>query len=170
MFWRFSLPFTNEISNIFRYKQVVRGQPFYFWCRTGRAGWYGVPMTFFDPFIHHEFSFFLSMILRNAIKEILGEPKDTCRESFILFDKERTNLESTPREVAGQKKIYHCSEMEAVINDCQQVAPYIEYCVHFQLYDKFLHEGSSSIQFAKFWKDNQTSGDFVPPVSWKKEI
>ena len=38
------------------------------------------------------------------------------------------------------------------MNDCQQVAPYIEYCVHFQLYDKFLHEGSSSIQFAKFKK------------------
>ena len=86
-------------------------------------------MTFFDPFIHHEFSFFLSMILRNAIKEILGEPKDTCKESFILFNKERTNLESTPREVAGQKEIHHCSEMEAVMNDCQQVAPYIEYCV-----------------------------------------
>ena len=110
------------------------------------------------------------MILRNTIKEILGEPKDTCKESFILFNKEKTNLESTPREVAGQKEIHHCSEMEAVMNDCQQVAPFIEYCVHFQLYDKFLHEGSSSIQFAKFWKDNQTSGDFVPPVSWKKEI
>ena len=103
-------------------------------------------MIFFNPFIHHEFSFFLSMILRNAIKIILGKPKDTCKESFILFDKERTNLESTPREVAGQKEIYHCSEMEAVMNDCQQVAPYIVYCVHFQLYDKFLHEGSSSIQ------------------------
>ena len=90
------------------------------------------------------------MILRNTIKEILGEPKDTCKESFILFNKEKTNLESTPREVAGQKEIHHCSEMEAVMNDCQQVAPFNEYCVHFQLYDKFLHEGSSSIQFAKF--------------------
>ena len=30
-FWRLSLPFTYEISNIFRYKQVVwQGQPFYF--------------------------------------------------------------------------------------------------------------------------------------------
>ena len=51
---------------------------------------------------------FLSMILRNAIKEILGEPKDTCKESFILFNKERTNLESTLRGVAGQKEIHHC--------------------------------------------------------------
>ena len=46
---------------------------------------------------------FLSMILRNAIGEILGEPKDTCEESFILLNKERTNLESTLRGVAGQK-------------------------------------------------------------------
>ena len=38
--------------------------------------------------------------------------------------------------------------MKAVMNDCHQVAPDIEYCVHFQLYDKFLHEGSSSIEFA----------------------
>ena len=90
------------------------------------------------------------MIMGNAIKEILGEPKNTCKESFILFNKERTNLESTPREVAGQKEIHQFSKMEAVMNDCQQVAPYIEYCVHFQLDDKFLHEGSSSIQFAKF--------------------
>ena len=51
---------------------------------------------------------FLPMILRNAIKEILGEPKDTCEESFILFNKERTNLESTLRGVGGQKEIHHC--------------------------------------------------------------
>ena len=51
---------------------------------------------------------FLSIILRNAIKEILGKPKDTCKESFILFNKERTNLESTLREVAGQNEIHHC--------------------------------------------------------------
>ena len=78
---------------------------------------------------------FLSLILRNA-KKYWG--KDTCKESFILFNEERINLESTLREVAGQKEIQHCSEMEAVMNECQQVAPYIEYCVHFQLYDKFL--------------------------------
>ena len=78
---------------------------------------------------------FLSLILNNA-KKYWG--KDTCKESFILFNEERINLESTLREVAGQKEIQDCSEMEAVMNECQQVAPYIEYCVHFQLYDKFL--------------------------------
>ena len=79
---------------------------------------------------------FLSLILRNA-KKYWG--KDTCKQSFILFNEERINLESTMREIAGQKEIQHCScEMEAVMNECQQVAPYIEYCVHFQLYDKFL--------------------------------
>ena len=51
---------------------------------------------------------FLSMILRNAIKEILGKLKDTCEESFILFNKERTNLESTLRGVPVQKEIHHC--------------------------------------------------------------
>ena len=78
---------------------------------------------------------FLSLILRYA-KKYWG--KDTCKESFILFNEERINLESTLREIAGQKEIQHCSEMEAAMNECQQVAPYIEYCVHFQLYDKFL--------------------------------
>ena len=78
---------------------------------------------------------FLSLILSNA-RKYWG--KDTCKESFILFNEERINLESTLREIAGQKEIQHCSEMEAVMNECQQVAPYIEYCVHFQLYDKFL--------------------------------
>ena len=78
---------------------------------------------------------FLSLILSNA-RKYWG--KDTCKESFILFNEERINLESTLREIAGQKKIQHCSEMEAVMNEYQQVAPYIEYCVHFQLYDKFL--------------------------------
>ena len=78
---------------------------------------------------------FLSLILNNA-KKYWG--KDTCKESFILFNEERINLESTLREVGGQKEIQHCTEMEAAINECQQVAPYIEYCVHFQLYDKFL--------------------------------
>ena len=78
---------------------------------------------------------FLSLILSNAEK-YWG--KDTCKESFTLFNEERINLESTLREIADQKEIQHCSEMEAVMNECQQVAPYIEYCVHFQLYDKFL--------------------------------
>ena len=78
---------------------------------------------------------FLSLILSNA-RKYWG--KDTCKESFILFNEERINLESTLREVAGQKEIQHCSEMEAVMNECPQVAPYIEYCVHFKLYDKFL--------------------------------
>ena len=78
---------------------------------------------------------FLSLILSNA-KKYWG--KDTCKESFTLFNEERIHLESTLREIAGQKEIQHCSEMVALMNECQQVAPYIEYCVHFQLYDKFL--------------------------------
>ena len=78
---------------------------------------------------------FLSLILSNA-KKYWG--KDTCKESFILFNEERINLESTLREIASQKEIQHCSEMEAVMNECQHVAPYIECCVHFKLYEEFL--------------------------------
>ena len=78
---------------------------------------------------------FLSLILSNARKY---SGKDTCKESFILFNKERINLESTLREIADQKEIQCCSEMVAVMNECQQIAPYIEFCVHFKLYDKFL--------------------------------
>ena len=55
-----------------------------------------------------------------------------------LLQRHSPNLESTLREIASQKEVQYCSEMEAVMNECQQVAPYIEYCVHFQLYDKFL--------------------------------
>ena len=43
---------------------------------------------------------FLSLILRCA-KKYWG--KDTCKESFILSNEERINLESTLREIAGQK-------------------------------------------------------------------
>ena len=78
---------------------------------------------------------FLSLILNNA-KKYWG--KDTCKESFILFNEERINLESALREIASQKEIQHCSEMDAVMNECQHVAPYIEYCVHFKLYEEFL--------------------------------
>ena len=78
---------------------------------------------------------FLSLILRNAKK---FWEKDTCRKSFTLFNEERINLESTLREFAGQKEIQHCSEVEDLMNECQQVAPYVEYCVHFQLYEEFL--------------------------------
>ena len=78
---------------------------------------------------------FLSLILSNA-RKYWG--KDTCKESFILFNEERINLESTLSKIANQEEIQNCSEMEAVMNECQQVAPYIEYCVHFKLYEKFL--------------------------------
>ena len=77
---------------------------------------------------------FLSLVLRNAEK-YWG--KDTCKESFDLFHEERLNLESTLRYV-GEKKIRNCSKLEDVVNSCRQVAPYIEYCVPFKLYDDFL--------------------------------
>ena len=77
---------------------------------------------------------FLSLILENANK-YWG--KDTCKKSFNLFREERLDLESTLRNV-GQKKIRNCKELEDVVTACQQVAPYIEYCVPFKLYDDFL--------------------------------
>ena len=78
---------------------------------------------------------FLSLILSNA-RKYWG--KDTCKESFILFNEERINLESTLREIAGQKEIQHGIGMEDLMNECQHVAPYIEYCVHFKLYEELL--------------------------------
>ena len=80
---------------------------------------------------------FLSLILRNAQK-YWG--KDTCKESFKLFDDERINIESILQEVAGsQKEIQNCQELEDVVDACGQVAPYIGDCVPFKLYDNFLN-------------------------------
>ena len=86
-------------------------------------------------FIEH----YLSQILRNANKYWR---RDTCMESFYLFNEERINLEATLR-VVGQQKIRCCGAskelLEDVVAQCQQVvAPYIEYCVPFKMYDDFL--------------------------------
>ncbi|XP_068731774.1 uncharacterized protein [Montipora capricornis] len=77
---------------------------------------------------------FLSLLVPNSDK-FWG--KDTCKESFDLFNEERINLESTLEEVRG-KKIRDCRELEAVVDKCQQLASYIEFCVPFQLYSGFL--------------------------------
>ena len=79
---------------------------------------------------------FLSLILKNA-RKYWG--KDTCKESFKLFDEERVNIEFILQEIAGgQKKVQNCKELEDVVDACSQVAPYIEDCVPFKLYDNFL--------------------------------
>lgn len=78
--------------------------------------------------------YFLSLMMKNSTK-YWG--KDTCKESFDLFNAERRDLECTLREV-GKKKVRPCRELEDVVNRCQQVAPYIEYCVPFELYYDFL--------------------------------
>ena len=80
----------------------------------------------------HEY--FLSLMSRNS-KKYWG--KDTCKESFDLFNEERLNLESSLSAV-GKKQIRNCRELEDVVSTCQRVAPYIEYCVPFELYDDFL--------------------------------
>ena len=79
----------------------------------------------------------LRLILRNAQK-YWG--KDTCKESFQLFNEERINIEYILHEVAGgQEKVQNCKELEDVVDACGQVAPYIEDCVPFKLYDDFLN-------------------------------
>ena len=79
----------------------------------------------------------LTLILRNAQK-YWG--KDTCKESFQLFNEERINIEYILQEVAGgQEKVQNCKELEDVVDACGQVAPYIEDCVPFKLYDDFLN-------------------------------
>ena len=53
---------------------------------------------------------FLSLILTNAQK-YWG--KDTCKESFKLFDDERVNIESILQDVAGgQKKVQNCQNLK----------------------------------------------------------
>ena len=80
---------------------------------------------------------YLSLILGNAQK-YWG--KDTCKESLTLFNEERINLELILREVAGgQKKAQYCKELKDVMDACSQLAPYIEDCVPFKLYDDFLN-------------------------------
>ena len=80
---------------------------------------------------------FLALILRNS-QMYWG--KDTCKESFQLFNEERINIEYILQEVAGgQEKVQNCKELEDVVHACGQVAPYIEDCVPFKLYDDFLN-------------------------------
>ena len=80
---------------------------------------------------------FLTLILRHSQ---IYWGKDTCKESFQLFNEERINIEYILQEVAGgQEKVQNCKELEDVVDACGQVAPYIEDCVPFKLYDDFLN-------------------------------
>ena len=102
-------------------KQIGQGKEFYQILSNGKQGYH---------------KHFLSVILRNAQK-YWG--KDTCKESLNLFNEERINLELILRDVAsGQKEVINCKELEDVVNACSQLAPYIEDCVPFKLYDDFL--------------------------------
>ena len=78
--------------------------------------------------------YFLSLTLNNA-KTYWG--KDTCKDSFDLFNAERLNYESTFRYVSV-KKIRNCKELEDVVDECRLVAPYIGDCVHIKFYEDFL--------------------------------
>lgn len=86
--------------------------------------------------------YFLSLILSNA-KTYWG--KDTCKDSFDLFNAERLNYESTLRNFSN-RKIRDCRQLEHVVNDCRLVAPYIGACVPFNLYENFL---TGLLQFAE---------------------
>ena len=80
---------------------------------------------------------FLTLILRNSQ---IYWGKDTCKESFQLFNEERINIEYILQEVAGgPEKVQNCKELEDVVHACGQVAPYIEDCVPFKLYGDFLN-------------------------------
>ena len=80
---------------------------------------------------------FLTLILRNSQ---IYWGKDTCKESFQLFNEERINIEYILQEVAGgPEKVQNCKELEDVVDACGQVAPYIEDCVPFKLYGDFLN-------------------------------
>lgn len=78
--------------------------------------------------------YFLSLILSNA-KAYWG--KDTCKDSFDLFNAERLNYESALRDFSN-RKIRNCKQLEDVVNDCRLVAPYIGTCVPINLYEDFL--------------------------------
>ena len=78
---------------------------------------------------------FLSRILKYS-KLYWG--KDPCKDSLILFNEERVNLESTIADV-GQKKVRYCKELEDVIEACCLVASYVGDCVPSKLYYDFLN-------------------------------
>ena len=80
---------------------------------------------------------FLTLILRHSQ---IYWGKDTCKECFQLFNKERINIEYILQEVVGgPEKVQNCKELEDVVDACGQVAPYIEDCVPFKLYGDFLN-------------------------------
>ena len=87
--------------------------------------------------------YFLSLIVSNA-KTYWG--KDTCRDSFDLFNAERLNYESTLRNVSSSRKIKNCEQLEDVVNKCRLVASYIGACVPINLYEDFLN---GLLHFAK---------------------
>ena len=84
-----------------------------------------------QAFLEH----FLSLILSNA-KTYWG--KDTCKDSFDLFNAERLNYESTLRDFSN-RKLRNWRQLEDVVNDCRLVAPYIGACVPINLYEDFLN-------------------------------
>ena len=94
--------------------------------------------------------------LKHFLKLILGHSqiywgKDTCKESFQLFNEERINIEYILQEVAGGlEKVQNCKELEDVVHACGQVAPYIEDCVPFKLYDDFLN---GLLQFSRIQRN-----------------
>ena len=80
---------------------------------------------------------FLTLILRHSQ---IYWGKDTCKECFQLFNKERINIEYILQEVVGgPEKVQNCKELEDVVDACGQVGPYIEDCVPFKLYGDFLN-------------------------------
>ena len=91
---------------------------------------------------------FLTLILRHSQ---IYWGKDTCKESFQLFNEERINIEYILQEVAGgQEKVQNCKELEDVVDACGQVAPYIEDCVPFKLYGDFLN---GLLQFSRIQRN-----------------
>ena len=91
---------------------------------------------------------FLALILRNSQ---IYWGKDTCKESFQLFNEERINIEYILQEVAGgPEKVQNCKELEDVVDACGQVGPYIEDCVPFKLYGDFLN---GLLQFSRIQRN-----------------
>ena len=91
---------------------------------------------------------FLTLILRHSQ---IYWGKDTAKESFQLFNKERINIEYILQEVAGgPEKVENCKELEDVVDACGQVAPYIEDCVSFKLYGDFLN---GLLQFSRIQRN-----------------
>ena len=91
---------------------------------------------------------FLTLILRHSQ---IYWGKDTAKESFQLFNKERINIEYILQEVAGgPEKVQNCKELEDVVDACGQVGPYIEDCVPFKLYGDFLN---GLLQFSRIQRN-----------------